>query len=89
MFTVPPGAVYFHVSSLPNDTEVRIDWVPPLEPSTVITSYEVIYSVYEAVNIAQRVKLNSSTTSYAIQNLSKWLTICKAGGLMTMLFLQI
>ena len=84
-----PGAVYFHVSNLPNDTEIRIDWVPPLEPFAVITSYEVVYSVYEAVNNAQRVRLNSNTTSYVIQNLSKWLTNFKAGNLMTLLFSQI
>ena len=83
MLTVTPGAVYFHVSNLLTDTEVRIDWASPLE---VVTSYEVVYSIYEAVNTTRRIRLNSNTTSYVIKNLSKWLTNLKADSLMIMFF---
>ena len=70
LLTVMPGAVYFNVSNLLNDTEVRIDWLPPSESTAIITSYQVVYSVYEAVTM-KNVRLNSNTTSYVIQNLSK------------------
>ena len=68
-----PGAVYLHVSSLSNDTEVRIDWLPPAESntSTIITSYEVVYSLYEVVKDTRSVRLNNDATSYVIQDLSK------------------
>ena len=66
-----PGAVNFRVSSLPDDTEVRIHWVPPTEQTTIITSYQVIYSLYEAASNIQSVTLNGSSTSYVIENLSK------------------
>ena len=71
--TAQPGAVYLHVSSLPADTEVRIDWLPPpgSNTSTIITSYEVVYSLYEAVKDTRSVRLNSDATSYVIQDLSK------------------
>ena len=66
-----PGEVYFHVSSLPDDTKVRIDWLASTEQTTIITSYQVVYSLYEAVSNIQSVRLNSATTSYVIENLSK------------------
>ena len=66
-----PGEVYFHVSSLPDDTKVRIDWLAPTEQTAIITSYQVVYSLYEAVSNIQSVRLNSATTSYVIENLSK------------------
>ena len=72
--TAQPGAVYLRVSSLPDDTKVRIDWLPPQasNASTIITSYEVAYSLYEAVETdIKSVRLNGDTTSYVIQNLSK------------------
>ena len=67
--TAQPGAVYFHVSSLPNDTKVRIDWIPPSESD--ITSYEVAYIIYEANSNVKSSRLNSDNTSYVIENLSK------------------
>ena len=67
--TAQPGAVYFRVSSLPNDTKVRIDWLPPSESD--ITSYEVAYLIYEANSNVKSIRLNSDNTSYVIQNLSK------------------
>ena len=68
-----PGAVYLHVSSLPANTEVRIDWLPPpgSNNSTIITSYEVVYSLYEAVKDTRSVRVNNDATSYVIQDLSK------------------
>ena len=65
--------MYLRVSSLSNDTEVRIDWLPPAgsNTSTIITSYEVVYSLYEAVKDTRSVRLNSDTTSYVVQDLSK------------------
>ena len=68
-----PDAVYFHVGSLRNDTKVRIDWFPPsTSAAVVITSYQVVYSIYEAVsNMRTSIKLDSSITSYVIQNLGK------------------
>ena len=71
--TAQPGAVYLRVSSLPANTEVRIDWLPPpgSNTSTIITSYEVVYSLYKAVKDTRSVRLNSDATSYVIEDLSK------------------
>ena len=64
--------MYLHVSNLLNENEVRIDWDPPLESTMVITSYEVAYSIYEDVNNMRSIRLNSNTTSFVIQDLSKY-----------------
>ena len=51
------GAVYYHVSSLPNDTTERIDWLPPSKSD--ITSYEVAYSIYETNSNVKSIRLNN------------------------------
>ena len=61
----------FYVSDLLSDTEVRVDWLPPPQPITNITSYQVVYSEYEAVDNIESVTLESNITSYVIQNLGK------------------
>ena len=61
--------MYFHVSSLPSDTKVRINWIPPSESD--ITSYEVAYLIYKTNSNVKSIRLNSDNTSYVIQNLSK------------------
>ena len=61
----------FHVSSLPDDTKVKIDWLPLTDQNTIITSYQVVYSLYQAVGNMKSVRLNSNTTSYVLENLCK------------------
>ena len=62
--------MYLHASSLPDDTKVRIDWFPPSQSAAVIvTSYQVVYSVYKAVTNIHKIILDSHITSYVIQNL--------------------
>jgi len=50
-----PGVVLFDVNNLPTNTEVRVTWRPPEQPNGLITSYQVIYSVYESTTSEQSV----------------------------------
>ena len=71
-FIAKPGTVYLNVSNLLDDTKVRINWVLPSESTIVtITSYQVVYSMYEAVSDINNIRLSGNVTNYVIQNLSK------------------
>ena len=62
--------MYLHASSLADDTKVRIDWFPPSQSAAVIiTSYQVMYSIFKAVTNIHSITLDSGITSYVIQNL--------------------
>ena len=71
--TAQPGVVVSYVSTLLSDIEVRVDWLPPSDPITIITSYQVTYSEYEAVGNVETVILDGNVTSYIIQNLGMYL----------------
>ena len=62
-----------YVTTLLSDSEVRVDWLPPSDPITIITSYQVTYSEYEAVGNIESVILDGNVTSYIIQNLGMYL----------------
>ena len=47
-----------------------VKWSPPAQPNGIITVYRVIYSIYQN-NANMSEMLNSSTTMYPIDNLSK------------------
>ena len=64
-----PGVVEFHVSSLMTAGQVEVSWSPPRQPNGVITSYEVIYSVYESSIITTSGILSNTTNIYSIKNL--------------------
>ena len=66
-----PGVVQFHVHNLPTNIEVRVTWRPPKQPNGLITSYQVIYSVYESATTEQSEELSRNIRSYTIMNLSK------------------
>ena len=74
--TAQPDVVVFYVSDLLSDTKVRVDWLPPPQPITNITSYQVVYSEYEAVDNIESVTLDGNITNYTIQNLGKY--ICES-----------
>ena len=65
--------VVSYVSTLLSDSVVRVDWLPPSDPITIITSYQVMYSEYEAVGNVESVILDGNVTSYIIQNLGMYL----------------
>ena len=69
----PPGVVVSYVSTLLSDSEVRVDWLLPSDPITIITSYQVMYSKYEAVGNVESIILDCNVTSYIIQNLGTYL----------------
>ena len=69
--TAQPDVVVSYISEQLSDTEVRVDWLPPPQPITNITSYQLVYSEYEAVDNIGSVTLDSNITSYVIQNLGK------------------
>ena len=64
-----PGVVEFHVSDLTASSEAEVTWSPPLQPNGVITSYQVIYSVYESSTITTSEMLSNTTNTYIIRNL--------------------
>ena len=67
-----PGIVQFQVNDLTVTGETEVSWSPPLQPNGVITSYQVIYSVYESTTIVRSEMLNNSTNAYIIRNLGTY-----------------
>ena len=71
-YYVAPGIVQFHIQTTLNNTEVIVMWRPPLQPNGVITSYEVMYQIYEHdYTTAVHTRLESTDRSYTIKNLGK------------------
>ena len=64
-----PGVVQFQVNDLTATGETGVSWSPPLQPNGVITSYQVVYSVYESSAIVRSEMLSNSTITYIIKNL--------------------
>ena len=64
-----PGVVEFRVNDLTATSETEVSWAPPLQPNGVITSYQVIYSVYQSSAIVTSEMLSSTTNMYIIRNL--------------------
>ena len=50
-------------------SEVEVSWSPPLQPNGIITSYELIYSVYESSFTTTSGILSNTTNTYIIKNL--------------------
>lgn len=50
-------------------SQVEVSWSPPLQPNGVITSYEVIHSVYESSITTTSGVLSNTTHTYIIKNL--------------------
>ena len=70
MYTAP-GVVQFHVNTTLNNTEVIVMWSPPLQPNGVITSYEVMYLIYEDDNTTEHITLENTVRNFTIKNLRK------------------
>ena len=64
-----PGVVQFQVNDLMATGETEVSWSPPLQPNGVITSYQVMYSVYESSAIVRSEILSNNTITYIIRNL--------------------
>ena len=64
-----PGVVQFQVNDLTATGETGVSWSPPLQPNGVITSYQVVYSVYGSSAIVRSEMLSNSTITYIIRNL--------------------
>ena len=64
-----PGVVEFRVNDLIATSETEVSWSPPLQPNGVITSYQVIYSVYQSSAIVTSEMLSNTTNTYIIRNL--------------------
>ena len=71
MYNSVPGVTQFNVNNLPTITEVQVTWTPPEQPNGLITSYQVLYSVYESTTTVQSTMLNGNDRSYTIRNLSE------------------
>ena len=54
-----------------SDIAVTITWSPPVQPNGIITSYEVIYSVYENVTENTTVPVTGNVYSFNITDLCK------------------
>jgi len=67
-----PGVVQFHTETISSNTEIIVMWSPPLQRNGVITSYEVIYQMYEDDTTTTHVTLKSTVKNYTIQNLSEF-----------------
>ena len=50
-------------------SEVEVSWFPPLQPNGMITSYELIYSVYESSITTTGGILSNITNTYIFMNL--------------------
>ena len=50
-------------------SEVEVSWSPPLQPNGMITSYELIYSVYESSITTTSGLLSNTTNTYIVMNL--------------------
>lgn len=66
-----PGNVQFDVNNLLSNTEVQVTWRPPDQPNGLITSYQVIYSVYESTTTEQIGTLDGDIRNYTIRDLSE------------------
>ena len=64
-----PGVVQFQVNDLMVTGETGVSWSPPLQPNGVVTSYQVVYSVYESSAIVRSEILSNNTITYIIRNL--------------------
>ena len=58
-----------------NTFQETVFWIPPSEPNGIITNYQVIHYIYQNNTGEMSEMLDSSTTMYLIQGLSK-LTVC-------------
>ena len=58
-----------------NTFEETVFWIPPSEPNGIITNYQVLYFIYQNDTGKMSGMLDSSTTTYSIQGLSK-LIVC-------------
>ena len=67
-----PGIVQFQVNDLTATGETEVSWSPPLQPNGIITSYQVIYSVYKSTAIVRSEMLNNSTNTYIVRNLGTY-----------------
>ena len=54
-----------------SNTTVLVTWRAPTQPDTIITGYQVIYSVYESDDDNTSCVLDSNTLTYSIQSLGK------------------
>ena len=54
-----------------SDTISIVTWNPPIQPNGIITSYEVIYSVYEDATETISVPVSSNISSFNITDLCK------------------
>lgn len=63
-----PGIVEFYVNDLAA-SEAEVSWSTPLQPNGIITSYQVIYSVYGSSTTISSKLLSDTTNTYIIRNL--------------------
>ena len=54
-----------------SDTTAIVTWKPPIQPNGIITSYEVIYSVYEDDNNNIAFPVSSNISSFNVTDLCK------------------
>ena len=68
-----PSVVEFQVNDLTATSEAEVSWSTPLQSNGVITSYQVIYSVYESSSTTSSEMLNNTTNTYIIKNLGMYI----------------
>ena len=66
-----PGDVEIVDIGIISDTTATVVWDPPIQPNGIITSYEVIYSVYEDNNNSIAVPVTSNISSFNVTDLCK------------------
>ena len=66
MYLTVPGVVVVN-----NTFEETVTWAPPLEPNGIITSYQVIYFIYQRNVPMVSEMLDNDTTTYSIGGLGK------------------
>ena len=58
-----------------SDAALTVTWSPPVQPNGIVTSYEVIYSVYEDNPENTTVPVTSNIYSFNITDLCKLLFV--------------
>ena len=74
LYTAP--GVVVHTTSFASNTTVNVMWNPPVTPNGVITSYVVMYTVYERNDFTSSDMLGGSVTTYLVDGLSKY-SVCQ------------
>ena len=69
-----PGVVEFRVNNLVATRATEVSWSPPLQPNGVVTTYQVIYSMYQSSAVVTSEMLSNTTNTYIIRNLGMEIT---------------